>query len=149
VPSVLLYPRPQIRSPGSGCSSSTYGSNGELGAIFGPADLGCPSTALTSTVRAVTESAEGVWVATGADKAAATAATLMQSRLQRTLMQLGIQPFTYRSRRRMMLMTADTRQCMGKRTCVPLPDTHENHTAENLRSLAGYTKEQCARGWLA
>jgi len=72
-----------------------------LGAIFGPADLGCPSTALTSTVRAVTESAEGVWVATGADKAAATAATLMQSRLQRTLMQLGIQPFTYRSRRRM------------------------------------------------
>jgi hypothetical protein len=33
-------------------------------------------------------------VATGADKAAATAATLMQSRLQRTLMQVGIQPFT-------------------------------------------------------
>ena len=94
-----LYPRPQIRSPGSGCSSSTYGSNGELGAIFGPADLGCPSPALTSTDRAVTESAEGVRVATGADKAAATAATataatLMQSRLQRTLMQLGIQPFT-------------------------------------------------------
>jgi hypothetical protein len=98
----------------------------------------------------VTESAEGVWVATGADKAAATAATLMQSRLQRTLMQLGIQPFTYRSRRRMMLMTADTRQCMGKRTCVPLPVTQKNNVhadgwhdvrddTENLCSLAGYT----------
>ena len=94
-----LYPRPQIRSPGSGCSSSTYGSNGELGAIFGPVDLDCPSPALTSTVRAVTEPAEGVRAATGADKeaamaATATAATLMQLRLQRTLMQLGIEPFT-------------------------------------------------------